>query len=87
MSAASDLRQARAKTDRRPSRGAVARVMPTEDRPNPEAGSWKLFEKGPGPGEWWAMPVDDVARAWAKRWPNAITQGCALLPGRALVPR
>lgn len=69
-----------------PRRGSVVGILKTKDEPA-VPGRWYLFERSPhGAGEWWAMPRDDDARAWAKRNPNAMTQGSMSVSGRRLVP-
>jgi hypothetical protein len=74
-----------------PELGAVVRFRPHEgpteaDRPLPP-GKWKLISRNDrGPLNWWALGLDDDARAWAAAHPGDIISGCIDALGTDLTP-
>jgi hypothetical protein len=70
----------------KPKPGARVTVQPSKDMPQPPGGVWKVLDRGPSSNGWWLMPSDETAKAWAKHWPNQLTQGCIEVNGRLLVP-
>lgn len=70
----------------KPQSGTRVEVMPAKEGAPPPGGVWRVIDRGPSPSGWWLMPASDKARDWARRWPNAMTQGCIEVSGRLLVP-
>lgn len=71
----------------KPTRHSVVTIEPTKDDPAPPHGVWRVFDRAPGTGAWWLLPVDDAAREWAHRFPGQVTTGCISRSGRVLIPR
>ena len=72
----------------KPARGARVTVLASRDEPYPPRGVWRIIDRSSsGPGAWWwAVPVDDEARAWADAHPARIVSRCIDLNGLRLVP-
>ena len=70
----------------KPRLGSTVHVEASKDEPSPPHGTWKAVSKAPGAGQWWLLPVDEAARAWAKHWPGQMTTGHISRTGRVLVP-
>lgn len=71
----------------KPTRQSVVHVEPTKDEPAPPHGLWRVFDRAPGAGCWWLLPVDEAARTWAQRFPGQVVSGCITRKGQQLIPR
>lgn len=71
----------------KPTRQSVVHVEPSKDEPAPPHGLWRVFDRAPGVGCWWLLPVDDAARTWAQRFPGQLSTGCISRRGTVLIPK
>lgn len=74
-----------------PALGALVRFRERDNRPPDEAppppGTWKLISRNDrGPQHWWAMAINDDARAWAAAHPGDVLSGCIDADGSHLTP-